>query len=385
MRLFLSLTALLTACLLLAAPAARAETALTKARPIKGRAVQHPPTAVSEGEDGNVARVNNWTVGVAGGLLEGAIIKYAADLAKALDDSENLRILPMVTFGATDNVSDLLYLKGVDVAFTHADVLEEFRKNRKANNIEKRVNYISQVYISGVHVFARPEIKTFKDLEGKKVGFHTKGAGPTVTAPILFERMGVKVEPVHINNSIAYEQMKTGEIAAFVHLVSKPNDLFSKMKVEPGCHFLPIEYTDKFSDYYVPYEFTSEDYPNIIKPGERVETIAVPAVLAVYNWPKNSDRFRRVERFIEYYFSRFERLRQPPFQAQWKQVNLAAKVPGWTRYWVAEEMLNKLPALQAPFAPTSAVNNAPAAATASPDQKKLFKEFMDWKQQQKQH
>jgi hypothetical protein len=29
------------------------------------------------------ARINNWTVGVAGGLLEGTFSKYAADLGKA--------------------------------------------------------------------------------------------------------------------------------------------------------------------------------------------------------------------------------------------------------------------------------------------------------------
>ena len=44
--------------------------------------------------------LNAWTVGLAGGLLEGAFIRYAADLAKVLDDGDNLRVIPMVTFGA---------------------------------------------------------------------------------------------------------------------------------------------------------------------------------------------------------------------------------------------------------------------------------------------
>jgi hypothetical protein len=62
--------------------------------------------------------LNAWTVGIAGGLLEGTFIRYAADLAKALDDGSNLRVIPMVTYGAVGNVTDLLNLRGVDVAIT---------------------------------------------------------------------------------------------------------------------------------------------------------------------------------------------------------------------------------------------------------------------------
>src|SRR3954467_15276993 len=75
--------------------------------------------------------LNTWTVGVAGGLLEGTFIRYAADLAKVLDDGNNLRVLPMVTYGAVSNVTDLLNLRGIDVAITQADVLDHFRREVK--------------------------------------------------------------------------------------------------------------------------------------------------------------------------------------------------------------------------------------------------------------
>ena len=61
-----------------------------------------------------MARVNNWTVGIAAGLLEGSFIRFAAELAKAFDDGDNLRILPIVTYGAVENIADLLYLRGVE-------------------------------------------------------------------------------------------------------------------------------------------------------------------------------------------------------------------------------------------------------------------------------
>ena len=364
--------------------------------------VRGAPTAAAAGEVGAVTRVNNWTIGLAGGLLEGTFIRFAAELAKALDDGDNLRVLPVVTFGAAENVGDLLYLKGIDVSITHADVFDEYKKTGKALNVDRRVNYISQMYIGELHVYARPEIKTLQDLNGKKVGFHTKGAGPTVTGPILFERLGITVEPVFINNAIALEKMKTGEIAAILHTVGKPNDLFGKLKREPGFHFLPVEYTDKFSDYYVPSTLGHEDYPNLFDPGEKVETLGIPVVLAVYNWPKEHDRFRRVERFIQYYFSRFERLKQPPYHPKWKEINLAAKVPGWNRYWVAEELLTQTSSSTAPEAAKASANGNTGAVAASAidvnlaraqaaqaapnnkeEQERLFRRFLDWAKREK--
>lgn len=337
------------------------------------------PPSVYLGEGATVAKVNNWTVGLAGGLPEGTFLRFAAEIARALNGSDELRVVPMVTPGATENVKDLLYLKGVDIAITHADVFEHFRNVEKIPNIEKRVHFISEMYISEIHVLARPEIKSFKDLEGKTVSFHTPGAGPSVTGPILFNRLGVRVNPVFVNNAIAFEKMKTGEIAALVHTVGKPNDLFTKNKNEAGFHFLPIP-LDKFEDLYVPSALTAEDYPGYVKPGEAIDIIGVQAVLAVFNWPRESDRYRRVQRFIDSYFDRFPNLQQPPYHPKWKSINLAARVPGWTRYVLAEEKLrliadSKPVTLDASLARAQASREMPGDVS---EQERLFQKFMEW-------
>jgi TRAP-type uncharacterized transport system substrate-binding protein len=120
-------------------------------------------------------------VGVAGGLLEGTFIRYAADLAKVLDDGPNLRVLPMVTYGAVGNVSDLLNLRGVDVAITQADVLDHFREEQKIANIDKRIQYISPLFNAEMHVYARAEYNSLQDLAGKKVSFNTPGSAANLT------------------------------------------------------------------------------------------------------------------------------------------------------------------------------------------------------------
>ena len=222
---------------------------------------------MSEEEAAKAARINNWTVGLAGGLLEGTFVRYAADFGKALDDGDNLRVLPIISYGAVGNVTDLIYLKGVDFAITYADVLDHFKNVEQIPGIERRVNYIIPMFQGEVHVYVRPEIKTFQDLVGKKVNFNTVGSAANYTGGIVFDRLGIKVERIFQNNALALEQMRKGEIAGIVHVVGKPNELFAKFKPEPGFHFLPVEFGAKFEDYYVPAELTAADYPNLIAAG----------------------------------------------------------------------------------------------------------------------
>jgi TRAP-type uncharacterized transport system substrate-binding protein len=326
-------------------------------------------TARTAGEVQEADRVNNWTVGLAGGPIEGAFIWYAADLATALNDGDNLRILPVITSGAGDNIKDLIYLKGIDVALTNTDALELIQRTTKIANLKNRIQYISPLFITEFHVFVRPEIKTLQDLAGKKVGMHTPGGAASVTGPLVFERLGIPVTAVFVNNSVGYEKMKSGEFAGILHTVAKPNDLFKKIKPGDGFHFLPVPYSEKFEDLYLPASITSEDYPHLINSEEAFETLAVTTVLAVYNWQKTNDRFRRVSRFIEYFFNDIEKLYHPPFSPKWKEVNLAGKVPGWSRYWYATEMLGKRAA--------SVARDRPQVDSAA-EREALFREFNEW-------
>ncbi|MGE0628316.1 MAG: TAXI family TRAP transporter solute-binding subunit [Hyphomicrobiaceae bacterium] len=350
--------------------------------------INRAPTAAAVGESDVRERINSWTVGMAAGLPEGTYLHVAAEIARNVNESKSgdeLRLLPVVTPGATENVRDLLYLKGIDIAITATDVFEHFRTIEKIRNIEKRVHYISALYVSEVHLLVRPEIKSIKDLEGKKVSLHTKGSGSTVTGPIVFRTLGVKVEPVYISNAIALEKMKTGEIAGLIHNGGKPNPLLTRFKNTEGFHFIEIPF-DRFDEFYVPGVLSSKEYPNFLKPGEKVETIGVPAVLAVYNWPTQSDRYRRVSRFIDHFFDRFERFKGPGYRGLWKDVNLAAQVPGWTRFAAAEEKLKEVMGAQAAAPKIDTELARQQAARVAPgdpaEQERLFQRFLEWAKKQ---
>jgi TRAP-type uncharacterized transport system substrate-binding protein len=298
-----------------------------------------PPSNGISGEAQIRDRVNAWTIGLAGGLLEGAPIHFATEIARVVNDGGTMHVLPVVTRGPTENVNDLLYLRGIDAAIINSDSLEEYKS--QVPQIQQRITYILSLFPSELHIFVRPEIRSLADLAGKKVNFNTQGTAAAYSGPLIFSRLGVDVEKMFIPHPVALEQMKRGEIAGVVFVTSKPVDTFVKGKWEAGFKFLPVEFGSKFEDYYLPSYLEPADYPNLVAKGERIATISVPTILASFNWRPDTPRYRGVARFVDELFSRVDKLQSPGFDPKWKEVNLAARVPGLERFQAAQEWLDR--------------------------------------------
>jgi TRAP-type uncharacterized transport system substrate-binding protein len=283
-------------------------------------------------------RVNAWTIGLAGGLLEGAPIRFATEIARAMNEGD-MHVLPIVTRGPTENVNDLLYLRGVDAAIINSDSLEEYKA--QVPQIQQRIVSILNLFPSELHIFVRPEIKTLADLAGKKVNFNTRGTAAAYSGPLIFSRLGIDVEKMFVPHPVALEQLKRGDIDAVVFVTTKPVDAFAKGKWEEGFKFLPVEFDPKFADYYLPSALETSDYPNLIAKDSRIPTISVPTVLATLNWQPGSPRYRRVARFVDELFGHADRLASPGFDAKWKDVNPAARAPGMERFQAAQEWLDR--------------------------------------------
>jgi TRAP-type uncharacterized transport system substrate-binding protein len=284
-------------------------------------------------------RLNAGTIGLAGGLLEGAPIRFATEIARVVNEGGDMQVLPIVTRGPTENVNDLLYLKGVDTAIINSDSLEEYKS--QVPQIQQRIAYIFSLFPSELHIFVRPEIKTLADLAGKKVNFNTQGTAAAYSGPLIFSRLGIDVDKMFIPHPVALEQMRRGEIVAVIFVTSKPVDAFVKGKWEEGFKFLPVEFGPKFQDYYISSYLDAADYPNLIAKDQRIATIAVPTILASYKWRPDLPRYRRVARFVELLFGRIDKLRSPGFDPKWKDVNLRTQAPGLERVQAAQEWLDR--------------------------------------------
>jgi TRAP-type uncharacterized transport system substrate-binding protein len=348
-----------------------------------------PKSIQQGGTEGAIKeRKNAWTVGIAGGLIDGTYMRFADELAKVLDDGDNLRILPMVSYGAASNLDDLLYLRGVDLAVTQSDVFEYFRTERKTPNLQNRIHYILRLPIAELHILAKTDIRSLEDLRGRRVNFGPAGSGSSLTGTIVFQRLGIQVDQVLIDQQSALQKLQSGEVDALVRVVGKPVDFFIRIPPNSGLHLVPIPFTKTFADYYTVGEFEAKDYPSLIPEGEKIETIAVPAVLSVFNWPRGSDRYRRIERFTERLFAHWDEFLVAPRHPKWRDVNLSATVPGWTRHSIAEQMLERF------YGPSSAQQDisrdfqafldriGTGAPASQADREALFRQFLQWREQQ---
>src|SRR6478672_1826527 len=190
-------------------------------------------------------KVNAWTVGLAAGLIEGAPLRLAAEMARVVDDGPNLLVLPIVTRGPTENLNALLYLKGVDLAIINSDALEEYRVD--VPNIRQHVTYLLNLFPSELHVMVRPEIKSLQDLAGKKVNFNTPGTAAAYSGPLMFSRLGININRTFIPHPVALQQLRegTGDMAAVVFITSKPVDAFLRNTWDGGFKFLPVAYDNR--------------------------------------------------------------------------------------------------------------------------------------------
>ena len=285
-------------------------------------------------------QANKGLVGIIAGGVNGTYIRIAADMATVLD-AEDLRILAIVGKGSVQNINDLLYLKGIDMAIVQSDVLEYLKRQGTYKNIDKRIDYITKLYNEEFHLLANSEIETVQDLVGRKVNFDVKGSGTSITASIIFDTLKISVEPTYYDQAAALEKLKSGEIDALAYVAGKPAQLFEPLTGADKLHFVSVDYTSVLLETYLPTYLKNQDYPRLIDPDKNLKTVAVGAVLAVYHWDRSNIRYQRIANFVRHFFENFSEFQRPSRHLKWREVNLSAVIPGWVRFPPAQEWLQR--------------------------------------------
>jgi len=344
------------------------------------------------------ASINSNTVSVVSGNLNGTYISIAYDLSAVLDDGDNLRILPVLGKGGGQNIRDVRFLKGIDIGITQSNLLRMMQRSNEIGPIEEKIAYIARLFNEEMHLIVRAEsgITSIEQLAGKKVNFSDIGSGSQLSTRDIFERLGITAIEVNMGQNDAFEALNKGEIAATVLIAGKPTGSTSKLKASDGFRILPVPFGKPLQSDYLPSVLTNKDYPTLIEPGREVDTVAVGAVLIAYNWAPDSERYRRIAKFIDAFFPRLAEFQKPPRHPKWREANLSATVPGWKRFPAAEEWLTRNRELQAQQAavreqPASrekfdrflARNGKSASANASEQERaQLFEEFLKWNRTQ---
>jgi len=326
---------------------------------------------------------NSGTIGVISGGADGTYIRIAADLANVLD-GDQMRILPIIGRGSLQNLRDIMFLRGIDVGIVQMDAREGLRAENLQGEALQRLRYIARLYNEEVHILASRDITDLRQLSGRKVNIDKAGSGTNLTARIIFERLGIEPEFTTYDQAASYERLRSGEIQAAVYIAGRPVRAISEFKSEGRFHLLAVPFEGELAETYLPARFSATDYPSLVEAGRDVETLAVGNILAVFNWPTGSDRYRRVERFVNEFFSRFDEFLQPGRHPKWKEVNISATVPGWERFKPAEDWLNR--ASREPLAADAARDferylqrsgSTPVQLSAA-ERERLLHLFLDW-------
>lgn len=329
-------------------------------------------------------RINANTIAVVSGNLNATYVTIAYDLSAVLDDGDEFRVLPVIGKGGGQNIKDVRFLKGIDLGITQSNLLPYFKRTNELGPIDDKIVYIAKLFNEEMHLIVRADsgITSIEQLAGKKVNFSDAGSGTQLSTRDIFERLGIKAEEVNMGQGDAFEKLKSGEIAATILIAGKPAGSMVKLKAADGFRILPIAYPKPLQNDYLPATLTSEDYPGLIESGQKVETVAVSAVLIAFNWPKGTDRYRRIEKFVETFFPKLAEFQKPPRHPKWREANLAAVLPGWKRFEGAEEWLRRregaAQAERQQFDRFLAGRSTRPAALAPDDRDRLFQEFLQW-------
>ena len=318
-------------------------------------------------------------------------LTIAHDLSAVLDDDSNFRILPVIGRGGEQNVRDVRFLKGVDLGITVGPVLTAFRRSSELGTLEDKIVYITKLFDEEMHVLVRTDsgITSLEQLRGKTVNVSDAGSATDVTARDIFSRLGIEIKAVNAGQTDALLKMQTGEVTASVLSNAKPAPVIGKLRASDGFRLLAVPYSKEFHEDLFPATITHADYPNLIPEGQSIETVAYGSMIIAHNWPKGSDRHRRIALFVDRFFSNLAELQKPPRHPKWREVNLAAQVPGWKRFEAAEEWLRKnREAQQVAAAERSRFDRFIASNPATKgrmnsltedERERLFQDFLRWR------
>lgn len=327
------------------------------------------------------ARMNANAVAVISGTPGGTYFRMASDMAFVLDDGDDLRVLPILGKGAGQNAYDIRFLRGVDLGFVRTDTLDQLRQDKRLTGVERHITYIARLFNDELHVIASRDITDVRQLAGKKVSFDVKGSGTDYTGRAMFEGLGLKVEAVNVDQATAFDLLKRGELAAVVSVAAKPVAVVAAFDGGDRFHFLDVPYVEALADKYFPATLTAEAYPKLVASEKTVNTMAVGTVLGAYNWPVGSDRYKRIARFVDAFFSKFDQFMKPPRHPKWQEVNLAATVAGWQRFKAAQDWLDRNVDVTAATGARAEFERFldERKPSSTIDRDRLFEEFLKWR------
>lgn len=265
---------------------------------------------------------------------KGTYIQIGRDIAR-LSESCGTPLNVVESAGSLENFAGVRNRKNTQFGIVQSDVLD-YLKTFEADDKElqkavRGVRIMFPLYNEEVHILARNDIKSLKDLEGRKFAVGKKDSGTYLTSSLMLDIVQVKGgERQAINPDEALPKLLSGDIDALFYVAGAPASLFSSATIDPAkFHLVPVTEAPLLASY-TPAKIEAGTYPF---QKEEVPGVAVKAVLMTFDYAANGKTYQResckavsdISNLIITHMADLQASGHP----KWKQVDLTALPPGW--------------------------------------------------------
>jgi len=315
--------------------------------------------------------------------------RAASEIASLLAREDGLRLMTISGRGGAENISDLLFLRDIDLAIVSLDTLEKIKAENTFPKLERRVAYVTKLFNEEVHLLATEKASKIQDLAGGRIGVGPKEGSGDYSARTIFGAANIQYKPVYDDYARALLKLQKGELDAVISVSGKPVRMYENLP-GTGLRLLPVPIDPENMPDYIPASITANDYPRLIPEGENISTVSVQNVLLAFNWKQDTKRYRKVSKFINQFFPKAAELKRRPNHPKWQEFNMSARLDNWIRVKAATDAAPQ-PAIASNFGSCSAAdlraaftqylaeaNIRVAGEISKTDAEQIFKGFKDW-------
>lgn len=270
-----------------------------------------------------------------------------------------MRVLPVAGQGATANVRDMLYMRGVDFAVVNSDILAFLELNHKYPDVRKYLRYVTTVFDQKVFVVVRRDIAEVGDLRGRRIAVLAGEGGSLVTARTLFGLMRIDAGVESLPRGAVLDDAALRRYDGAVILSDELPRVRLGAALRGDYHLLPVRLTPELARDYRSAVIDVGDAGGFATAA--VDTVSVSTLLAVFNWTAAQPPHADAAGFATALLRSLPALRRAP-DSVWRQADVTAQPAGWTRFPGAAPAQVLTPAQLAELA---AVERRPAALSGA--------------------
>ena len=282
-------------------------------------------------------------IGMVTGTSTGTYIQFGQDIAKVAQ-SVGLELVVKESEGSIDNIRRLVSAENAALGIVQSDVLGFLSRSTdpQVRRIASRLRLIFPFYNEEVHLLARPDIRRFEDLTGRRMVVGTQASGNWVTSSNLLRMVHVNpAELIELPPPEGVSAVLTGQADAMLYVVGKPAKLFTAVlelqkdarfgHLTKNIHFVPLTHPAMLQEY-VASSLGPDDYAWL---NETVSTVAVKAALISFDFSsrKNAHYQQRCTEIGKLGTAIYENLAdlQRSAHPKWKEVDLDQDIGAWKR------------------------------------------------------